>query len=108
MPHLLFPLNNALATRRVSFSNLLVLNVWLYGCGSNCLTSKHVQLMGCVFNILHENNLGLTGDRHGTVMRPSQVLREGTNKTIFANLMDTCNTNGQDLLDFLLHIPLLF
>ncbi|KAF7120830.1 hypothetical protein RHSIM_Rhsim13G0058600 [Rhododendron simsii] len=48
--------------------------------------------MGRVFNILHENNLGLTGDRHRTVMRPPQVLREGTKKTIFANLMDICNT----------------
>lgn len=108
MPHLLFPLNNALATRRVTFSNLLVLNVWLYGCGSNCFTSKHVQLMGRVFNILHENNPGLTRDRRRTVMRPPQVLREGTKKTIFANLVDICNTYGQDLLDFLLHIPLLF
>ncbi|GMP86152.1 hypothetical protein CsSME_00039038 [Camellia sinensis var. sinensis] len=45
-----------------------------------------------VFNILRENNPELAGDRRRTVMRPPQVLREGTKKTVFANFMDLCKT----------------
>ena len=51
-----------------------------------------VQLLGRVFNILRENNPELAGDRRRTVMRPPQVLREGTKKTVFANFMDLCRT----------------
>ncbi|KAA0065904.1 eukaryotic translation initiation factor 2 subunit beta [Cucumis melo var. makuwa] len=47
-----------------------------------------VQLLGRVFNILRENNPELAGDRRRTVMRPPQVLREGTKKTVFVNFMD--------------------
>ncbi|CAA2966222.1 eukaryotic translation initiation factor 2 subunit beta-like [Olea europaea subsp. europaea] len=36
------------------------------------------QLLGRVFNILRENNPELAGDLRRTVMRPPQVLREGT------------------------------
>ena len=50
------------------------------------------QLLGRVFNILRENNPDLAGDRRRTVMRPPQVLREGTKKTVFVNLMDLCKT----------------
>ncbi|KAG5514965.1 hypothetical protein RHGRI_036114 [Rhododendron griersonianum] len=53
---------------------------------------EYEELMDRVFNILHENNPELTRDRRRTVMRPPQVLREGTKKTIFANLVDICNT----------------
>jgi translation initiation factor 2 beta subunit (eIF-2beta)/eIF-5 len=45
-----------------------------------------------VFNILRENNPELAGDRRRTVMRPPQVLREGTKKTVFVNFMDLCKT----------------
>ena len=51
-----------------------------------------VQLLGRVFNILRENNPELAGDRRRTVMRPPQVLREGTKKTVFVNFMDLCKT----------------
>ncbi|KAF2290399.1 hypothetical protein GH714_012803 [Hevea brasiliensis] len=34
----------------------------------------------------------LAGDRRRTVMRPPQVLREGTKKTVFVNFMDLCKT----------------
>ncbi|PPD86563.1 hypothetical protein GOBAR_DD16517 [Gossypium barbadense] len=44
------------------------------------------ELLGRVFNILRENNPELAGDRRRTVMRPPQVLREGTKKTVFLNL----------------------
>lgn len=51
-----------------------------------------IQLLGRVFNILRENNPELAGDRRRTVMRPPQVLREGTKKTVFVNFMDLCKT----------------
>lgn len=51
-----------------------------------------LQLLGRVFNILRENNPDLAGDRRRTVMRPPQVLREGTKKTVFVNFMDLCKT----------------
>lgn len=51
-----------------------------------------LQLLGRVFNILRENNPELAGDRRRTVMRPPQVLREGTKKTVFVNFMDLCKS----------------
>ncbi|KAH0659855.1 hypothetical protein KY289_028603 [Solanum tuberosum] len=36
--------------------------------------------------------LSFAGDRRRTVMRPPQVLREGTKKTVFVNFMDLCKT----------------
>ena len=56
------------------------------------LQSFWSQLLGRVFNILRENNPDLAGDRRRTVMRPPQVLREGTKKTVFVNFMDLCKT----------------
>ncbi|KAB5530246.1 hypothetical protein DKX38_020327 [Salix brachista] len=56
-----------------------------YSCSS-------MSLLGRVFNILRENNPELAGDRRRTVMRPPQVLREGTKKTVFVNFMDLCKT----------------
>ncbi|KAB2620954.1 eukaryotic translation initiation factor 2 subunit beta-like [Pyrus ussuriensis x Pyrus communis] len=50
------------------------------------------ELLDRVFNILRENNPDLAGDRRRTVMRPPQVLREGTKKTVFVNFMDLCKT----------------
>jgi translation initiation factor 2 subunit 2 len=50
------------------------------------------ELLGRVFHILRENNPELAGDRRRTVMRPPQVLREGTKKTVFVNFMDLCRT----------------
>eukprot|EP00270_Netrium_digitus_P017931 TRINITY_DN671_c0_g1_i1.p1 TRINITY_DN671_c0_g1~~TRINITY_DN671_c0_g1_i1.p1 ORF type:complete len:360 (+),score=141.18 TRINITY_DN671_c0_g1_i1:74-1153(+) len=50
------------------------------------------ELLGRVFNILRENNPELAGEKRRTVMRPPQVLREGTKKTVFANFMDLCKT----------------
>ncbi|CAM6028413.1 unnamed protein product [Sphagnum balticum] len=50
------------------------------------------ELLGRVFNILRENNPELAGEKRRTVMRPPQVLREGTKKTVFVNFMDLCKT----------------
>ncbi|CAA7050986.1 unnamed protein product [Microthlaspi erraticum] len=51
---------------------------------------SYEELFGRVINILRENNPELTGDRRRTVIRPPQVLREGTKKTVFVNFMDLC------------------
>ncbi|XP_068668465.1 eukaryotic translation initiation factor 2 subunit beta-like [Aristolochia californica] len=66
---------------------------------------KYEELLGRVFNILRENNPELAGDRRRTVMRPPQVLREGTKKTVFANFMDLCKTmhrQPEHVMNFLL------
>ena len=51
-----------------------------------------LQLLSRMFNILRENNPELAGDRRRTVIRPPQVLQEGTKKTVFVNFMDLCKT----------------
>lgn len=53
---------------------------------------EYEELLSRVFHILRENNPELAGDRRRTVMRPPQVLREGTKKTVFVNFMDLCRT----------------
>jgi len=53
---------------------------------------KYDELLGRVFNILRENNPELSAERRRTIMRPPQVLREGTKKTVFVNFMDLCKT----------------
>ncbi|XP_043701410.1 eukaryotic translation initiation factor 2 subunit beta-like [Telopea speciosissima] len=66
---------------------------------------EYEELLGRVFNILRENNPELAGDRRRTVMRPPQVLREGTKKTVFVNFMDLCKTmhrQHEHVMNFLL------
>ncbi|KAK9986320.1 hypothetical protein SO802_031271 [Lithocarpus litseifolius] len=53
---------------------------------------EYEELLSRMFNILRENNPELAGDRRRTVIRPPQVLREGTKKTVFVNFMDLCKT----------------
>ncbi|KAK9167898.1 hypothetical protein Syun_000038 [Stephania yunnanensis] len=53
---------------------------------------EYEELLGRVFNILRQKNPELAGDRRRTVMRPPEVLREGTKKTVFVNFMDLCKT----------------
>ncbi|KAL2922665.1 Eukaryotic translation initiation factor 2 subunit beta [Bienertia sinuspersici] len=48
------------------------------------------ELLGRVFNVLRENNPALVGDRRRTILRPPQVLCEGTKKMKFANFADLC------------------
>ncbi|CAN0910062.1 Eukaryotic translation initiation factor 2 subunit beta [Linum grandiflorum] len=50
------------------------------------------ELIDRVYENLRVNNPELSGDRRRTVMRPPQVLREGTKKTVFANFMDLCKS----------------
>lgn len=54
------------------------------------MTLQHLSRM---FNILYENNPELAGDRHRTVTRPPQVLRECTKKTdckLYWSLQNVC------------------
>lgn len=63
------------------------------------------ELLDRVFNILKENNPELTGERRRTTLKPPQVAREGTKKTVFTNFMDICksiNRNHEHLLAYLL------
>lgn len=48
------------------------------------------ELLGRVFGILREKNPALS-EKSKTIVKPPQVLREGTKKTVFANLMEICN-----------------
>ncbi|KAL3621630.1 hypothetical protein CASFOL_036542 [Castilleja foliolosa] len=61
-----------------------------YTCEKSDRDYQYEELLGRVFNILRENNPDLAGDRRRTVIRPPQVLREGTKKTVFVNFMDLC------------------
>uniref|UniRef100_A0A7S0V415 Eukaryotic translation initiation factor 2 subunit beta n=1 Tax=Polytomella parva TaxID=51329 RepID=A0A7S0V415_9CHLO len=48
------------------------------------------ELLERVFGILREKNPELTGERKRTILKPPQVAREGTKKTVFTNFMDLC------------------
>lgn len=48
------------------------------------------ELLGRVFGILRENNPELAGEKHKTILKPPQVLREGTKKTVFVNFSELC------------------
>ena len=48
------------------------------------------ELLGRVFGILREKNPALS-EKTKTIIKPPQVLREGTKKTVFSNLMEICN-----------------
>ena len=47
------------------------------------------EMLGRVFGILREKNPALS-EKSKTIIKPPQVLREGTKKTVFANLMEIC------------------
>lgn len=59
---------------------------------ADAFPSYNVQLLGRVADILLENNPELAGDRRRIVLRPPEVLHEGTKKTIFTNFMGLCRT----------------
>ncbi|KAL0034242.1 hypothetical protein WJX77_005001 [Trebouxia sp. C0004] len=51
---------------------------------------SYEELLDRVFDILKENNPELTGEKRRTIMKPPQVAREGTKKTVFTNYMELC------------------
>lgn len=48
------------------------------------------QLLSRFFSLLHAHNPELAGEKRRYTIVPPQVAREGTKKTMFANLMDIC------------------
>ncbi|KAH7615872.1 hypothetical protein Ndes2526B_g09183 [Nannochloris sp. 'desiccata'] len=63
------------------------------------------ELLDRVFGILKENNPELTGERRRTSLKPPQVAREGTKKTVFTNFMDlakSMNRNPEHLQQYIL------
>jgi translation initiation factor 2 subunit 2 len=66
---------------------------------------SYEELLDRVFGILKANNPELTGERRRTTLKPPQVAREGTKKTVFTNFMDLCrsmNRNPEHLQAYLL------
>jgi translation initiation factor 2 subunit 2 len=49
------------------------------------------QLLHRVFRILREHNPALAGGRKRYTIVPPQVAREGSKKTVFANIADICS-----------------
>ncbi|CAD5181498.1 unnamed protein product [Musa acuminata subsp. malaccensis] len=83
----------------------IVLGVVRYPWAGTDRDYKYEELLGRVFNILHENNPDLAGDRRRPVMRTPKVLREGTKKTVFVNFMDLCkmmHRQPEHVMNFLL------
>eukprot|EP00242_Pyramimonas_sp_CCMP2087_P003794 CAMPEP_0198212666 /NCGR_PEP_ID=MMETSP1445-20131203/27092_1 /TAXON_ID=36898 /ORGANISM="Pyramimonas sp., Strain CCMP2087" /LENGTH=280 /DNA_ID=CAMNT_0043887171 /DNA_START=159 /DNA_END=1001 /DNA_ORIENTATION=- len=48
------------------------------------------EMLGRVFGMLLANNPELAGEKQKTILKPPQVLREGTKKTVFVNFMELC------------------
>lgn len=58
-----------------------------------------------MFGILRQNNPELTGERRRTILKPPQIAREGTKKTVFINFIETCKSlkrNHEHVQAFLL------
>ncbi|KAF7825402.1 eukaryotic translation initiation factor 2 subunit beta [Senna tora] len=64
---------------------------WYCGDGSE-RDYKYEELLNRIFCVLREDNPELAGDKCRTILRPPQVLQEGTKKTVFVNFMDLCKT----------------
>lgn len=77
-------------------------NVWSPTCTRDYL---YEELLDRVFNTLRAHNPELTGEKKRTILKPPQVLREGTKKTVFANFIEMCKQlrrNNDHVLAFLL------
>ncbi|KAJ0778829.1 putative translation initiation factor IF2/IF5 [Helianthus annuus] len=51
---------------------------------------KYEELLSRVFHTLRESNPELAGEKRKTILKIPEVLREGTKKTVFVNLVDIC------------------
>ena len=74
-------------------------------CSYSELDYTYEMLIDRLFSTLWENNPQLVGERRRLILRPPQVLREGTSKTILANFMDYCkkmNRQADHHMNFLL------
>ncbi|KAI9105368.1 eukaryotic translation initiation factor 2 beta [Phlyctochytrium arcticum] len=61
-------------------------DAWL---GSN-RDYTYSEMLGRVFQILRHHNPELVGDKKRYTIAPPQVMREGTKKSVFANVVDIC------------------
>lgn len=62
------------------------------------------ELLGRIFGILRANNPELAGEKTKTILKPPQVLREGTKKTVFVNFTELCKTmhrQGEHVMGYL-------
>ncbi|GAB4833141.1 hypothetical protein Ancab_031386 [Ancistrocladus abbreviatus] len=65
---------------------------------------EYRELLCRLFSILRDNNPELIGERRMTVLKPPEVLQEGT-RTVFVNFMDLCKTmhrQPEDVMAFIL------
>ena len=62
-------------------------SVWASTCTRDY---AYEELLDRVFNTLRAQNPELTGEKKRTILKPPQVLREGTKKTVFANFVEMC------------------
>jgi translation initiation factor 2 subunit 2 len=63
------------------------------------------ELLGRVFGILSEKNPQLAGTKSRVVIKPPEVSREGTKKTVFVNFTELCkmmNRNSEHVQQYLL------
>ncbi|KAJ0805606.1 putative translation initiation factor IF2/IF5 [Helianthus annuus] len=51
---------------------------------------KYEELLSRVFHFLLESNPELAGEKRKTILKIPELLREGTKKTVFVNLVDIC------------------
>ncbi|KDD76517.1 IF2B/IF5 domain-containing protein [Helicosporidium sp. ATCC 50920] len=58
---------------------------------------RYEELLDRVFGILKANNPELTGERRRTTLKPPQVAREGTKKTVFTNFLELCKSMNRNL-----------
>ena len=66
---------------------------------------QYEELLGRVFNILNEKNPELTGGKKRVLLKPPEVVREGTKKTVFANFTELCkmmNRSSEHVQQYLL------
>jgi translation initiation factor 2 subunit 2 len=66
---------------------------------------QYEELLGRVFGILTEKNPELAGTKKRVLLKPPEVLREGTKKTVFANfteLSKMMNRNSEHVQQYLL------
>ncbi|KNA11220.1 hypothetical protein SOVF_137190 [Spinacia oleracea] len=66
---------------------------------------EYKELLQRVFSLLLENNPQRAEDKRRSVLRPPQILPEGTTRTVLVNIMDLCKTmhrQPEQLINFLL------
>jgi len=77
----------------------------IYAWSGSSRDYTYAELLGRVFTILTEKNPELAGGKKRVLLKPPEVAREGTKKTVFVNFMDLArmmNRNSEHVQQFLL------